>query len=77
MTRAVEVGMESGYFDRADLERMRPPAGPVILKSGGLVMSLDCTEGDQGVCSWADGVGVVHRRMLPLACLYMCVAVPE
>lgn len=59
----------TGRFVAADLVKVPDPARPVVLKSGGPIMSILTVEGDRALCEWA-GDGETQRGLFPLACLY-------
>lgn len=64
--------IRSEVFSEADLEPVKSPAKPVVLKSGGPIMDLVCFEGDNGVCEWEGQDGTNQRHLIPLVCLYRC-----
>jgi uncharacterized protein YodC (DUF2158 family) len=58
-------------FKLSDLKKVAEPLNPVVLKSGGLIMSLDHMDGDMAVCTWKDS-DAVHIAKFDIRCLYNC-----
>ena len=60
--------MHHGQFDPAELEKVELPTHPVILKSGGPIMSVVGIRHGLVVCEWSDG-----RAAFPPSSLYRLV----
>jgi uncharacterized protein YodC (DUF2158 family) len=67
------MDLRRGKFPNNQLVSVQLPATPVVLKSGGPVMSLGCVEGGYAYVSWTDDNGRVQRHRFPSECLLSCV----